>query len=120
MLERLLQGPPAVLSTGGGAFMGEANRAMIADRGAAVWLRADLETLWQRVRGRGSRPLLKTPDPRRTLADLLAAREDTYALARIVVDSRPGISVDRMARLVQDALAGHPDILDPPHTGAST
>lgn len=113
VLERLLHGVPGVLSTGGGAFMSEANRDLIAQRGVSVWLRADLETLWQRVRARGSRPLLRTPDPRRTLADLLAAREGTYALARLTVDSGPGTPVDKMARRVHAALAAHPDILEP-------
>jgi len=112
VLERLLQGPPSILSTGGGAFISEANRGAITDKGAAVWLRADLETLWQRVRGRGSRPLLRTPNPRQTLADLLATRETTYGLARVIVDSRQGISIDNMARLVREALARHPDILE--------
>lgn len=112
VLERLLQGPPSVLSTGGGAFISEANRAAITDKGVAVWLRADLETLWQRVRGRGSRPLLRTPNPRKTLADLLASREGTYGLARVIVDSKQGIPIDSMARIVQEALARHPDILE--------
>lgn len=112
VLDRLLQGDAKVLSTGGGAFIRAANREMIAAHGISVWLRADLETLWQRVRSRSTRPLLRTPNPRQTLADMLAAREGTYALARLVVDSRPGVSVEKMARHIGDALAAHSDIME--------
>lgn len=112
VLERLLLGAPSVLSTGGGAFLAEANRDLIRDKGVSVWLSADLETLWQRVRNRNTRPLLRTPNPRRTLADLLAAREGIYAQARITVPSERGTSVERMAQRVQEALATHPDVME--------
>ncbi|MDB6453345.1 shikimate kinase [Falsirhodobacter sp. 20TX0035] len=112
VLDRLLQGPPSVLSTGGGAFLAEANRDLIDAYGVSVWLSADLETLWQRVRNRNTRPLLRTPNPRRTLADLLTAREGIYARARVTVPSERGTSVERTAQRVQDALAAHPDVLE--------
>lgn len=112
VLLRLLRGAPCVISTGGGAFVAEQNRAAIAEMGVSVWLRADLDTLWQRVRYKSSRPLLRTPNPRATLAGLLEAREPIYAGAAITVDSRPGISVDRMATHVREALAAHPDIME--------
>ncbi len=112
VLERLLQGAPSVLSTGGGAFLAEANRDLIRDKGVSVWLSADLDTLWQRVRNRNTRPLLRTPNPRRTLADLLAAREGIYAQACITVPSKRGTSVERMAQRVQEALAAYPDVME--------
>src|SRR5690606_23201660 len=90
VISRLLAGPPGVLSTGGGAFLAEANRRAIADHGIAVWLKADLELLWQRVRHKSSRPLLKTADPYGTLTALLEAREPIYAEAQMVVESEPG------------------------------
>ena len=45
VIERLLSGPPAVLSTGGGAWMSEANRTLLAERAAVVWLDADSNRL---------------------------------------------------------------------------
>ena len=36
IIARLLDGPPAVLSTGGGAYLSENNRQMISKRGVAV------------------------------------------------------------------------------------
>lgn len=111
VLARLLSGRPCILSTGGGAFLAEANRRAIAEKGVAVWLRADLELLWNRVRHKSTRPLLRTPDPKATLRDLLAAREPVYALAGIVVDARPDYSIEDMAGKVVEALAARPDVL---------
>lgn len=111
ILVRLLDGPPCVLSTGGGVFMSPANRAVISRKGVSVWLRADLDLLWARVRNRPTRPLLQTENPRETLANLLAAREPAYAEADVVVSSEPGLSVDAMAERVRDALAARDGIL---------
>jgi shikimate kinase len=64
VIDRLLRGPPCVLSTGGGAWMAEKNRALLTERAAVLWLEADLELLWSRVRHKTTRPLLRTEDPR--------------------------------------------------------
>lgn len=111
VLARLLSGPPCILSTGGGAFLAEANRKAIAARGVAVWLRADLELLWNRVRHKTTRPLLRTPDPKGTLAALLAAREPVYAEAAITVEARPEYSIEQTADKVIRALQAHGEIL---------
>ncbi|WP_045389702.1 shikimate kinase [Falsirhodobacter sp. alg1] len=112
VLARLLRGSPVVLSTGGGAFLSETNRALIAENGVSVWLQADLELLWQRVRHKNTRPLLRTENPRQTLADLLASREGAYSEASLVVASAPDMSIDMMARRVREALQTRPDVLE--------
>jgi len=105
VIERLLSGPPAVVSTGGGAFLSAANRNMIARLGASVWLKADLELLWNRVKHKNTRPLLRTADPKATLADLLAARTPLYEKAQIAVEAEAGLSIEDMADKVIAALA---------------
>ncbi len=110
VLSRLLSGPPCILSTGGGAFLAEANRKAIAEHGVAVWLKADLELLWNRVKHKSTRPLLRTPDPRGTLTTLLAAREPVYANATLTVEAQSDFSVDQMAGKVIEALQAHGDI----------
>lgn len=112
VLARLLKGAPCVLSTGGGAFLSEVNRQMIHDQGVSVWLRADLELLWQRVRHKTTRPLLRTENPRETLRTIHEARAPVYSLADVVVDSLPDLSVDAMAARVAEALAARPDVLE--------
>ncbi len=112
VISRLLDGAPGILSTGGGAYLRDENRKMISDRGAALWLRADLELLWQRVKHKTTRPLLHTDDPRATLAEIQAARDPIYALADITVDAAPHFSIDDMTDRVIETLARHPDVLE--------
>ena len=105
VLDRLLDGTPCVLSTGGGAYMGAENRALIAKKGVALWLRADLGLLWERVRHKDTRPLLHVAKPKEKLAELLAERAPFYAKAALVVDSEPLLSLDQMtAKTIQHLL----------------
>ena len=112
VLARLLRGTPCILSTGGGAFLAAANRDLIGESGVSVWLRADPELLWQRVRHKTTRPLLRTANPRETLLALTAAREPIYANADLTVISDTDLSVDQMAQRVALSLATRPDVLD--------
>ncbi len=112
VISRLLRGTPCILSTGGGAFLSAANRRMIHDVGVSVWLRADLDLLWQRVRHKTTRPLLRTANPRETLRELYEARMPLYAEADLVVDGAPDLSVEDMAHSVRQALLTRPDVLE--------
>ncbi len=113
VIARLLSGPPCILSTGGGAFLAERNRAAIAARGVSVWLDADLALLWERVRHKDTRPLLRTADPRQTLADLYAVRVPVYALAALRISVQPGFAIDQTAAQAIEALSARPDLLEP-------
>ena len=112
VLMRLVKGAPCVLSTGGGAFLSPTNRDIIAGAGVSVWLRADLDLLWQRVRHKTTRPLLRTENPRETLRQLYEARVPLYALADLSVDAAPDLSVEDMAHRVLEALRGRGDVLE--------
>ncbi len=112
VIARLLDGAPCILSTGGGAYLREENREMITRRGTALWLRAELELLWQRVRHKTTRPLLHTSDPRATLAALQQARDPLYAKADIIVDCEFDFSIDQMTDKVIETMLDHPDILE--------
>ena len=113
VIARLLSGPPCVLSTGGGAFLAERNRTAIAAKGVSLWLDADLALLWERVRHKDTRPLLRTPDPRGTLAGLYAARVPIYALAALHIKVQPGYAIDQTAAQAIAALSTRPDLLEP-------
>ena len=112
VLARLLRDKPSILSTGGGAFLAAGNRNLINAAGISVWLRADLDLLWQRVRHKGTRPLLRTSNPRDTLRQLYEARVPLYGQADLTVDSLADLSVDAMALRVVAALEKRPDVLE--------
>lgn len=90
VLKRLLDLPPHVLATGGGAFLDADTRALMKEKAVTVWLNADLETLWRRVQKRDSRPLLQRPDAKAVLSNLVNERRPFYAQADLAVQSQDG------------------------------
>jgi len=88
VIQRLLDGQPKVLATGGGAFVNPETRAAINANAISIWLRADRDVLLSRVKRRSNRPLLKTADLDSVLERLIAEREPHYAEAAIHVQSR--------------------------------
>ena len=112
VIERLLDTQRGILSTGGGAFLSEKNRQMMSDKGVSVWLNADLSLLWSRVKGKNTRPLLRTAHPYETLREIYEARAPIYALADLSVAADPGYSIDDMAAEVEAALVTRRDVLE--------
>ena len=104
VMARLLDGAPAVLASGGGAFVDPATRALVLSKGVSVWLRADLDLLVKRTAGRDHRPLLNKGDPREALRALMEKRYPIYAEAAITVDTldQPAeATVDRVLAALQ-------------------
>lgn len=87
VIARLLREPRQIIATGGGAFMNAETRAAIRSAGLSIWLKADWELLYERVRRRPTRPLLQTADPEGTLRALVEARYPVYAEADLTVQS---------------------------------
>jgi shikimate kinase len=90
VIARILEEPPHILATGGGAFMNPVTRVVLRQKATTIWLRADLDTLVKRVSRRDDRPLLRNADVRAVMADLMERRYPVYAEADLVVESREG------------------------------
>ncbi|MGG6894157.1 MULTISPECIES: shikimate kinase [Rhizobium] len=103
VIKRLLRGGPRVVSTGGGAFINENTRQHVKRGGLSVWLKADIDVLWERVNKRDTRPLLKTENPKQTLESLMNARYPIYAEADLTVLSRD-VSKEVMVKEVLAAI----------------
>jgi shikimate kinase len=88
VIARLLDGGPAVLATGGGAFMREETRGRIRDKAVSIWLKADADIIMRRVKRRADRPLLQTADPAATIGRLIEEREPVYQHADLTIWSR--------------------------------
>src|SRR3546814_8666868 len=86
---RLIDGPPRVIATGGGAFINDETRTLILKRGIVIWLDADVETLAERVSRRDHRPLLRNKEPLPLLQDLAGVRNPVYAEAHLHIRSQP-------------------------------
>ncbi|HEU5177339.1 MAG TPA: shikimate kinase [Burkholderiales bacterium] len=92
-----------VLATGGGAVLAPENRALLAERGTVVYLRATPEHLYERVRQDRNRPLLAGGDPLGRLRELYRERDPLYReVADIVIDTgRQSVQVLARALLEQ-------------------
>src|SRR5438132_7423213 len=88
VIARLLDSGPAVLATGGGAFMREETRNRIRSKAVSIWLKADIDIIMRRVKRRADRPLLQTADPAATVGRLIEEREPVYQYADITIWSR--------------------------------
>jgi shikimate kinase len=106
VIARLLDGPPHVLATGGGAFMNPQTRALIKSKAVSVWLKADLDVLARRVSRKDTRPLLVGKEPLEVLSAQAQARYPAYAEADIAVetgDAAHHVTVEQVIR----ALSAH-------------
>ena len=88
VIARLLDSGPAVLATGGGAFMREETRSRIRLQAVSIWLKADADIIMRRVKRRVDRPLLQTADPEATVGRLIEEREPIYQHADLTIWSR--------------------------------
>jgi len=106
MVERLA-GRPAVVALGGGALGRSEVRELVCGVGTVVWLRARPETLLARIGSCEERPLLAglaPPERLERIRALLAAREQDYAQAQVVVET-DGATVEEVALRALRALA---------------
>jgi shikimate kinase len=88
VIARLLDSGPAVIATGGGAFMREETRSRIRLQAVSIWLKADADIIMRRVKRRVDRPLLQTADPAATVGRLIEEREPIYQHADLTIWSR--------------------------------
>ncbi len=115
VIQRLLEGAPKVLATGGGAFIQPETRAAIAAHGISIWLVADRDLILSRVKRRQTRPLLKNGDPVEIVDRLLRERSPIYAEADIHIRSRDVAYDD----VIDDILAALVARLEPKSEGGA-
>ena len=109
VIRRLLEGPPIVLATGGGAMLNPETRALMKAHSVSVWMRADLKVIAERVQRRDTRPLLRGRDPLETLKTLADARYPIYAEADVMVetgDTAHHVTVDQVIQALTTYLQG--------------
>ena len=101
VIARLIEEGHGVIATGGGAFVDPQTRAAVLEKGIAVWIDCDIDTLVERTSRRATRPLLKQGDPRTILARLAAERAPFYGQAHIRVVSETGPHADTARAIIE-------------------
>ncbi len=98
-----------VVSLGGGTLVDEKNFEFIRKNGVLVYLQLTPEKLWERVKHKTDRPMLKDPsgnplrgeELKRRIDELLQTREKYYAKADIIVPAdamKVGPTVDTIVK----------------------
>jgi shikimate kinase len=77
-LRSLRDGERLVISTGGGIFTIPENVTIVQELGFVIWLNATEEVIFERVSKNQNRPLLKSPNPRETIHEVLEQRRSVY------------------------------------------
>lgn len=67
-----------VFSTGGGLPVKEENRVLLHKLGLVVYLKVSAETVYERLKGDTTRPLLQCDDPMERIEKMLAERNPIY------------------------------------------
>lgn len=104
VIDELTQQDRLVLATGGGAILRDDNREWLSTRGFVVYLKSSIDALLERTRFDHTRPLLQTPDPEKTLTDMMTIREPLYSgIADRVIDTG-NLSVKQVIKRIMNEL----------------
>ena len=76
-LKELINEENAIISTGGGIVLKDENRSILNDL-FTIYLKADFENIFNRIKQDTSRPLLLTDDPYNTAKDIFKSRQSIY------------------------------------------
>lgn len=89
-----------IFSVGGGTPLREENRELLKKLGKVVYLRACPETIYARIQGDTTRPLLQCENPLQRIRELLESRSAAYeACADCIVDV-DGLDMDAVLKKI--------------------
>ncbi len=95
-----------ILSVGGGTPVRKENQALLKKCGTVIYLRVQPETVWKRLKGDTSRPLLACEDPLGKIRELMEARREAYEKCADVIldvdDLDSEECASRLARWLED------------------
>ena len=77
----LEEGKGSVISVGGGLPVREENQRLLRQLGQVIYLKAEPDTIYGRLKGDTTRPLLQTDNPLQKIREMIAVREDKYQAA---------------------------------------
>ena len=87
VIQRLIDGTPKVISTGGGAVMTPETAELVFGETLSIWIHADIDVMAARTGGSDKRPLLNSGDHKEILQKLMETRYPVYSRADIDIES---------------------------------
>ncbi len=103
IIQQVMTGEGQVVSTGGGAVIGDMNRKAFIKGGFVVCLTASPEVIYERIKHDTHRPLLQTADPKAKIKELLDSRAKFYDRADVCIDTSDK-SVDEVIKAIKERI----------------
>jgi shikimate kinase len=101
VLKTIFSQTPGVVSLGGGAVMDLENRAMVRKNGRVIWLRAEAQTILERMQSdpesHNNRPALSNRTWEKETRDLLIQRTPIYEQAADFIVDTEGKTIEEVA-----------------------
>jgi len=98
-LRKISEKSNQIISTGGGIVIKDENWQIMRNRGVSVYLKSSIETLFNRVKHKSTRPLLNVENPFEKAKELFSSRESLYEKSDIILD-REGIEPGDVAMAI--------------------
>ena len=95
-----------VISTGGGMPLRAENRQLLSELGKVVYLKASPKTIYNRIKGDTSRPLLKCENPMKRIEEMIAAREPLYEEGALITVDVDGLRQSEAALEIVEKCGG--------------
>ena len=86
-IQRLAQKENCIIATGGGIILDQANINLLQKKGIIICLSARPEIIFERVKRRNNRPLLKKENLYESIVELMKDREELYKCADFYLDT---------------------------------
>ena len=92
-----------IIALGGGAFESGVTRENLAENGITFYLKANVDTLYNNVKGDTNRPLLNCDNPKDKIEELLKKREPNYLKADHIIET-DGVNIDNIVDEILEIL----------------
>lgn len=93
-----------ILSVGGGTPVREKNRQLLKKIGTVVYLRVKPATVYERLKGDDTRPLLQGDDPLLKITDLMEQRRAMYEEAADITVDVDGLNIEEILDIIAKRL----------------
>lgn len=96
-----------VISVGGGLPLKEENRTLLKELGTVIYLRAEAETIYERLKDDTTRPLLRTDALQNKIRSMLAERGPLYEEAAAYIIDVDGKTFEEILEEIHDENFSH-------------
>lgn len=93
-----------IISVGGGLPLREENRVLLRDLGEVIYLRAEPDTIYGRLKNDTTRPLLRGDNPQEKIKEMIAFRGPIYEKAATSVIDVDGKGFEEILSEIQEVI----------------